>query len=211
MDMENNMFDSAERRCPKCQGIINGNPAFCPECGNPLKKTCSKCGANLEEGQAFCVQCGQRTEANVSQNPTEQINQFNNNVLNQKSNKKQILIGAACIGALILGAFALKGSSKVDFEKTFPEISKLYYCEVASDGSWMKLDTNVYNLDDYMNIEAWYDIEEVNKGLGFSEALMEKMGQTRSIDGRQSDENDKVRVSWTYHPDKGLEVLYERK
>ena len=37
------------------------------------------------------------------------------------------------------------------------------------------------------------------------------MGETRSMDGRQSDENDKYKVTWTYHPDKGLEVMYEKK
>ncbi len=29
--------------------------------------------------------------------------------------------------------------------------------------------------------------------------------------GQQSEENKKFRVSWTYHPDRGLEVLYEKK
>ena len=29
--------------------------------------------------------------------------------------------------------------------------------------------------------------------------------------GRQSEENEKYRVKWSYHPDDGLEVTYEKK
>ena len=38
-----------------------------------------------------------------------------------------------------------------------------------------------------------------------------KMDETTSIQGVQTDENDKYTVRWTYHPDKGLSVTYEVK
>lgn len=53
-------------------------------------------------------------------------------------------------------------------------------------------------------------IQDINKALELPDSLETKMGQTRSIDGRQTEEYDNVTVSWTYHPDKGLEVLYEK-
>ena len=96
-------------------------------------------------------------------------------------------------------------------EKKFADIADESWCDIASDGSYMKLDTNPYDIDDSFNSDAWNKIEEVNTALGFSEALMGKMGETRSMDGRQSDENNKFKVTWTYHPDKGLEVMYEKK
>ena len=54
-------------------------------------------------------------------------------------------------------------------------------------------------------------IRFMNEKLGFSSALYKKMMQTTSLMGRQTEENGQYRISWTYHPDKGLEVMYERK
>jgi len=51
----------------------------------------------------------------------------------------------------------------------------------------------------------------MNTKLGFSDAVYRKMLQTSALMGRQSEENSKYRVSWTYHPDSGLEVMYEKK
>lgn len=34
--------------------------------------------------------------------------------------------------------------------------------------------------------------------------------ETNALMGRQREENDKYRVSWTYHPNRGLEVTYEK-
>lgn len=54
-------------------------------------------------------------------------------------------------------------------------------------------------------------IQHANIELGFSGALYDKMLNTNALMGRQTEENKKYRVSWTYHPDEGLEVLYEEK
>ncbi len=54
-------------------------------------------------------------------------------------------------------------------------------------------------------------IRHANEKLGFSDFVYSKMMETSAIMGRQSEENDKYKVSWTYHPDDGLEVTYEKK
>ena len=54
-------------------------------------------------------------------------------------------------------------------------------------------------------------VEKVNAELGFTEALFKKIGKTRVLDGTLSDENDLVKVTWTYHPDNGFEVTYSIK
>ena len=33
------------------------------------------------------------------------------------------------------------------------------------------------------------------------------MGETRSLDGRQTGDWDDISVSWAYHPDNGLDVI----
>jgi len=45
--------------------------------------------------------------------------------------------------------------------------------------------------------------------LGFGQNVRQRMGTTRALDGRQFAENEDFRVSWTFHPDDGLQVLFE--
>lgn len=54
-------------------------------------------------------------------------------------------------------------------------------------------------------------VDYMNQELGFSDALFEKMKTTRAIDGAQTDENEHFKVTWRYHPDDGLNVIYEKK
>ena len=54
-------------------------------------------------------------------------------------------------------------------------------------------------------------IKYANEELGFNGSVYSQMMKTTALMGRQSAENDKYRVSWTYHPDDGLEVTYEKK
>lgn len=59
--------------------------------------------------------------------------------------------------------------------------------------------------------DALEAIKYANEELGFNSFLFDKMLETTALMGRQSEENDKYIVSWTYHPDDGLEVTYEKK
>lgn len=54
-------------------------------------------------------------------------------------------------------------------------------------------------------------IAYANKELGFNRSVYSRMLETTALMGRQSEENGKYKVSWTYHPDDGLEVTYEKK
>ncbi len=54
-------------------------------------------------------------------------------------------------------------------------------------------------------------IKFINEKLGFTDALYSKMLQTTTLMGRQTKEKNKYRVNWTYHPNQGLEVMYEKK
>ena len=54
-------------------------------------------------------------------------------------------------------------------------------------------------------------IQYANIELGFTDTLYTAMMETTSLMGLQTEENDKYKVSWTYHPDHGLEVTYKKK
>ena len=114
---------------------------------------------------------------------------------------------------------------KVIVEAHIPNFKEMYasydsndWCDIASDGSYMKVDTNPNDFDSD-NLWLYYEtfseadkfIESANSALGFSSALKAKMNTTTWSMGRQTQENDRYIVSWTYHPDKGLEVMYEVK
>lgn len=47
--------------------------------------------------------------------------------------------------------------------------------------------------------------------LGAPSALQSKIGSTRALDGRQTDEWDGFAISWSYHPDDGANVLIEHR
>lgn len=100
---------------------------------------------------------------------------------------------------------------KLDLYDMFSNYSSLIGATLASDGSYLELDTNPYDFDDFSMASILSRIEEANTKLGFSDALYRKMINTSALQGRQHDENDIVTVEWTYHPDNGLEVIYTAK
>lgn len=104
----------------------------------------------------------------------------------------------------------LEAKWKINLKKTFSDYSGVGI-DVAADGSYMTLDTNPYDFDDYVLSGMLDKIKKANSRLGFTDGLYQKMLSTSALQGRQTDENDLVTVQWTYHPDHGLEVIYEVK
>lgn len=102
-----------------------------------------------------------------------------------------------------------------------PNFGALYdtYCrsrwgDVGSDGSYLRVDTNPDDEDDkgVAYVDAYEAIGKINDALGLPQSLLTKMGETRSLDGKQTETFTDVgiTVSWSYHPDYGLEVTYKK-
>ena len=212
--------------CVKCGAPLGDGQDFCPKCGTPKggekKRVCSKCGTELQEGQAFCPKCGQKADLQIDAGVNSAITKFNSGISKDNNKKKPLIIGIIA-GVAVLAVVlivVLGGGGKKDFTDMYSDLSSNSWCTIASDGSYMKIDTNPNNKDSDDLTWSDYDsfvlpandaIERINKELGFSDALMEKMNTTTWSQGKQSDSNDKYTVTWTYHPDKGLEVMYEIK
>lgn len=86
-----------------------------------------------------------------------------------------------------------------------------YYCVLAGDGMSMSIDTNPADIDDSFSAEAYQMLVDANSKLGFPDYVLDSMNQTTSLQGRQSAETDDYAVSWTYHPDNGLQAIYTIK
>ena len=57
--------------------------------------------------------------------------------------------------------------------------------------------------------EAIECIQAINEYLSFPSSVFSKMESTRALDGTQSQSCGDFTATWTYHPDNGLEVIYE--
>lgn len=139
-----------------------------------------------------------------------------------------VLVLVVCLSIVGCG---VENSSNVEpkttTQETEPEIDFneiLEKCKDTYDSDEMDFGHFTVSLDgDSMSInckkDSWsgWDSEELaavacmNSELGFGEALNTKMSNTRALDGVQTDENDSVKVTWTYHPDDGLNIIYEKK
>ena len=143
-----------------------------------------------------------------------------------KSKKKVWIILGAIAGGLLtlillivlLAGGGGKSGGGGSSAKRGPNFSGIYnqYCEStwASYGSdYLKVDTNPYDWDDdgIAYYEAWEAIQDINDHLGLPSWLVEDMLDTSASDGVRSESfpDQDVTVTWTYHPDEGLEVTYK--
>ncbi len=111
-----------------------------------------------------------------------------------------------------------ESSCKLTVIPNGPDLYSVYikYCKssfatLADDGSYLSIDTNPNDIKNHTEDDAISAIFYINEALDLPDSLIEKMSSTRALDGIQSSEYDGLEVSWSYHPDDGLEVIYEVK
>ncbi len=129
----------------------------------------------------------------------------------KKSKKKIVIIAAAAIVVIVLIA-AIGGSSGPNFKNLYSEYCVSTWADVGSDGSYLSIDTNPFDEDDngVAYPSAVTAVKNINKALGLPDSLYNDMAETTWSMGKQSQTFDNVTVTWTYHPDKGLEVTYKK-
>lgn len=213
--------------CTNCGALLNPSQAFCTKCGTKAPEpplSCRSCGANLEEGQAFCSKCGTKVDLSTPSALKSSIENYNLTMIASNKKKKQLpiilgIVAGVVVAAILLLVF-LGGKKTFNFAKEFPEYEGKTWCEFADDGSWMKLDSNPSDKDSddlsFLDLTTTIDpcneaVKKINQKLGFSDSLMKKIEETSALQGVRTETNDKFEVSWTYHPSKGLEIMYEVK
>jgi RNA polymerase subunit RPABC4/transcription elongation factor Spt4 len=137
-------------------------------------------------------------------------------IFNSKGKKKGRMIASIIVLVISLTVSVAWVGSGIglfgeDFNDMYSDLDSESWCQIASDGSWMRIDSNPYNIDDKIELEAISKVKQINSELGFGSYVYDEMLETRSVDGTQYESNDDYSISWTYHPDRGLEVKYTIK
>ena len=130
--------------------------------------------------------------------------------------KRIILIGVAIV-AIIIGISLIPSKFETVQNKCVKiagsiATGKGYFKIETIPDSWDNMDSSVRALmlssHQKSALEA---IKYANEALDFSESVYSDMMNTTALMGRQTEENSKYKVSWTYHPDDGLTVTYTKK
>ena len=88
--------------------------------------------------------------------------------------------------------------------------ANINFATLSSDYSALTIDTNPEDIAySRYEDEATAAIVATNSFLNLPASINEKMSSTRALDGMQSQNCGDFTVSWTYHPDNGLRVIYE--
>lgn len=199
---------------------------------------CIFCGAEITENAKYCAICGREQLIQKNSAPeqkpvmSEQTTDANNTqsapYINtpgafgtgapsvaqshkKLSTKVKAIIGAAAGTVIVLLIVILALTSDSKLESVYDKYCNPMWASITEDGTTLTIDTNPYDIEDEISFEAISAIEAINKDLGLGDGVFEKMKTTRAMDGMQSITKKGYIVTWIYHPEKGLEVIYEKE
>lgn len=221
--------------CSKCGAQLADDAAFCPKCGTPCPTSPAQpeptfsAPAPLDvppedllfseslpplEGESEVMPTGEAVPATGKKSFLDSIKAW--------SKKKKIIVGsvAAVVVVAAVASFALLYKSEL--EQVKDECLDIAGMVTGDGKTSFSLDTYP---DHYANMDpdvaallqsstqkkVLEAIKHANTALGFDSGLYDQMLKTNALMGRQTEENDKYKVAWSYHPDDGLEVTYSKK
>ncbi|MCR5167891.1 MAG: Ig-like domain-containing protein [Oscillospiraceae bacterium] len=122
-------------------------------------------------------------------------------------NKGQTTISASNKEGIMATCSVTVKTAKPNLKKIYDDLHDSYYCSLSSDENSLTIDSNPLDIDDYSSVTAWGYIKDINEKLELS-GLTDEMSHTRAMDGRQTRTYESLTVSWSYHPDQGINVVY---
>ena len=175
----------------------------------------SQTEAILKEGETVTLICTilpEKASANsvewVSSNPAVATVDNSGMVTAVSAGSCTIVASADGKNAMANITVKIKGP---DFNAVAKKYANSYWLTVGSDGSYLNLDTNPYDIDDFTASGSLAAIKEINQALGLPESLYSDMLNTNSLMGKQNESFPSlgISVSWSYHPDNGMEINYK--
>lgn len=119
------------------------------------------------------------------------------------------MITALMVTMMVLTGCGNKTPLKTAYEKADVPVGALKYIDYGDDWSFISVDTNPNDEEDFYAEDAYNIVRNLNQSLEFPESVLNHMMKTTWSQGIQTYEGKKFEASWTYHPDKGLCVTYE--
>jgi hypothetical protein len=113
-------------------------------------------------------------------------------------------------GAVIALALSLTGcsGSYTGFQDAVDTCSASNGVLVSDNGATLSVD--MMGEEDYVGA-GYGDVICLVNAVGTPGYIVSSIEATRALDGRQHDEFDGIEVSWSYHPDSGLDIVYHKK
>lgn len=221
--------------CSKCGAQLTDDAAFCPKCGTPCSTAPTQPEPTFSAPAPLDIppedllsseslpplDGGSEVMPTSAAAPAAGKKSFLNTI-KAWSKKKKIIVGSVAavvvVGAVV--AFALLYKSEL--EQVKDECLDIAGIVTGDGKTSFTLDTypdHYENMDpDVVGLlkastqeKVLKAIKHANTALGFDSGLYDQMLQTNALMGRQTEENNKYRVAWSYHPDDGLEVTYSKK
>lgn len=130
------------------------------------------------------------------------------------------LFAGAVTAALIM--FVLWMAARADLDESNSQLSAIQAAEAALpdlqelgeahlDGLGVTDDSGEEHLSaTFVGTRGLAELEDLLEDLDFSPAVIDRIGKTRALDGTQSADAPHVTATWTYHPDHGLSIVFER-
>ena len=97
---------------------------------------------------------------------------------------------------------------KTAYDTLYEEFGSNSCYTLGSDKSYLQVDTNPYDIDDYYNATNAQILKSAITALKLPDYIYQRMLKTTALRGRQEVTVNGINVSWTYHPDKGLEAIF---
>ncbi len=101
-----------------------------------------------------------------------------------------------------------KSKLEIAYDAVYAVYGDSMFYEMGEDKSYIMIDTNPVNSRDFYLPEATDIVKKMNEELGLPEYIYQTMITTTALQGRQNVTANGITVSWTYHPDNGLEIMY---
>lgn len=172
-------------RCPECKKQVSDQAKSCPNCGIRLKASKNK--TKSDEAKAG------RIVAIVVFGIVAVLG---------------VLVAIWVSGSGVLGKSLTDAYNEYCKGKTS---STTFTCKLGDKGKSLMIDTNPQDKDNGSSAEGSRAVRNINKYMGFPEILNEMIGDTSSLDGRITKEYKGYEITWKYHPDSGLEIIYTKK
>jgi hypothetical protein len=180
---------------------------------------CPGCGAE-SSGATFCTNCGKSiVQENVPRPVTNSDPVVNvlksehntgpfQNFTPPKNNNKPLIIGAS-VGAGVLlvaaGIFLSGGPTALERAYESCNLASTFGASLDDDGKGLFIDMK--GEDEVLGAD-YDDIMCAVEDLEMSPSIRSQMANTSALMGVQNASWDGISASWTYHPDRGLDISF---